>query len=133
MAASESIEATVLAFSGLLAAVQFGHMAAFANLQLGPKRTLGPRDEPLHLAGVVGRLHRALSDLFEALALFTAAVVVVTLAGAASGFTTACAWTFLAARILYVPAYAFGWVPWRSILFAIGLVATLSMLLAALL
>ncbi len=37
------------------------------------------------------------------------------------------------ARVLYVPAYAFGWVPWRSLIWAVGLVATLLLLVAALL
>ena len=38
----------------------------------------------------------------------------------------------LAARILYVPAYAFGWNPWRSAIWAVGFLATLTMLIAAL-
>jgi uncharacterized MAPEG superfamily protein len=31
-----------------------------------------------------------------------------------------------------VPAYAFGWAPWRSLIWAVGFLATLIMLLAAL-
>ncbi|CAN5774816.1 MAPEG family protein [soil metagenome] len=128
-----SSELTVLALAGLLAAIQFALMSVPLNIQLGPKKTLGPRDEPLEPKGVPARLYRALNNLFEALILFTLAVVVVTLSGASSAFTAACAWIFLAARILYVPAYAFGWVPWRSVIFGIGFAATLAMLLAALL
>jgi uncharacterized MAPEG superfamily protein len=128
-----SAELTVLALAILLAGGQFALMALGANLQLGLARTLGPRDEPLHLTGVPGRLHRALGNLFEALVLFTAAVVVVELSGASSAFTAACAWTFLAARVAYVPAYAFGLVPWRSVIFAVGATATLAMVLAAIL
>ena len=56
----------------------------------------------------------------------------VTLSGAASGLTAACAWIYLAARILYVPAYAFGWSPWRSVIFGVGATATLVMILVAL-
>jgi uncharacterized MAPEG superfamily protein len=125
-------ELTALALAGLLAAVQFALMAIGANRQLGPRKTLGPRDETLTLTGIPGRLHRALGNLFEALILFTLAVVVVELGSANSPFTAACAWVFLAARILYVPAYAFGWVPWRSVVFAAGAGATVLMLLAAL-
>ena len=47
-------------------------------------------------------------------------------------FTAACAWTYLIARILYVPAYAFGLVPWRSLIWMVGFGATTLMLLAAL-
>ena len=52
---------------------------------------------------------RALDNHFEGLILFTLAVVVVTLSGGLDlRSPSACAWTYLAARILYVPAYAFG-------------------------
>jgi uncharacterized MAPEG superfamily protein len=37
------------------------------------------------------------------------------------------------ARVLYIPAYAFGLTPWRSLIWLVGLSATLAMLLAALL
>jgi uncharacterized MAPEG superfamily protein len=108
-------------------------MAIPANLQAGTDRTLGSRDQPLQLTGVAGRLHRAMTNHFEALILFTLAVVVVTLADASSPFTAACAWAYLAARVLYVPAYALGLTPWRSVVWTVGFAATLAMILAALL
>jgi uncharacterized MAPEG superfamily protein len=43
------------------------------------------------------------------------------------------AWAYLAARILYVPAYAMGLVPWRSVVWFVGFGATVAMILAALL
>lgn len=98
--------------------------------------TLGTRDEgdlEKRLSPRTARLYRALENHFEALILFTLAVAVVTLSDRASGFTAACAWIYLAARVLYVPAYAFGLVPWRSVVWAIGFLATLAMILAALL
>jgi uncharacterized MAPEG superfamily protein len=128
-----SEEVTVLALAGLLAAFQFALVSVAANLQVGPARTLGPRDDGLGLSGIPARLHRALGNLFEALTLFTLAVLVVELSGANSGFTAACAWVFLLARILYVPAYAFGLAPWRSAVFGVGATATLAMIVAALL
>ena len=73
------------------------------------------------------------SYAFDALALFTIAVVVVTLGDKSSPLTIACGWAYLAARILYVPAYAFGWQPWRSLIWSVGLLATTVMLVAALL
>ena len=83
------------------------------------------------LAARTARLARALDNHFEGLILFTLAVVVVTLGDAASPFTAACAWTYLAARVPYVPAYAFGLAPWRSLVWLIGFLATLAMILAA--
>lgn len=129
-------ELTVLALAGLLQAAQFGLMAVPANLELGPRKTMGPRDDVdlgTALSTRTARLKRALDNHFEGLILFTLAVVVVTLSGASSAFTAACAWGYLVARILYVPAYAFGWVPWRSVIWCLGFGATLAMIVAALL
>lgn len=133
-------ELTVLALAGLLQMVQFVLMAVPTNLELGVGKTMSPRDpdrleKPLveQVSARTGRLIRALNNHFEALILFTLAVVVVTLSDSSTGFTAACAWSYLAARILYVPAYALGWVPWRSVLFAVGWMASGFMILAALL
>lgn len=125
-------ELTVLALAALLQCVQFLAYSVAANLQVGPKYAMGPRDTPRQLTGLAGRLQRALGNHFEGLILFTIAVLVVTLSGHSTAFTAACAWTYLAARLLYVPAYALGWTPWRSVIWGIGWAATLLMLLAAL-
>ncbi len=125
-------ELFVLALALLLQVVQYMLLSVTANLQLGPRYTTSPRDEHKPLSGIPARLNRALQNHFEALALFTPAVLVVTLAGQSGGFTAACAWAYLAARILYIPAYAFGWVPGRSIIWGVGFFATIAMLVSAL-
>jgi uncharacterized MAPEG superfamily protein len=126
-------ELTVLALAAILQAVQITLAAAAMNRDVGVAFNAGPRDEQPALSPLTGRLRRAVANHFEALALFTIAVVVVTLSGAASPLTAACAWIYLAARVLYVPAYAFGWSPWRSAIFSVGAAATGVMILAALL
>ena len=126
-------EIVVLALGGVLLFAQFVLMAIPANLQLGPKKTMGPRDEPLALTGKAGRLHRALSNMHESLLFYAVAAASVTLLGASSGLTATLAWIWLAARVLYVPAYAFGWTPGRSLIFAVGNGAALIMILVALL
>ena len=126
-------ELTVLALAGLLQIVQLCLYAVAGNRQLGPRYAAGSRDEPRALTGTAGRLQRALNNHFEGLILFTLAVVVVTLAQKSSPLTEACAWAYLAARVLYVPAYAFGLTPWRSLIWAAGFLATATMLVAALL
>ena len=130
-------ELTALALAGLLQVAQYVLMSVPANLELGPRRTLGTRDDAdamrADLSPRTARLYRALDNHFEGLILFTLAVVVVTLGNAASPFTATCAWLYLVARVLYVPAYAFGLVPWRSVIWLIGFTATVAMLLAALL
>lgn len=126
-------ELTVLALAALLQVVQFVLYSIAANLQVGPKKAMGPRDEPIHLTGLAGRLQRAMNNHFEGLALFTIAVVVVTLSDQSTSFTALCAHAYLIARILYVPAYAQGLTPWRSVIWMVGFAATVAMLLAALL
>jgi len=132
-------ELTVLALAGLLQGVQFALMSVPANLELGVGKTLSPRDtsrmgKPLieQVSDKTGRLIRAMNNHFEALILFTIAVVVVTLGDKGSGLTAIFAWTYLAARILYIPAYYFGLAPWRSLIWCVGFLSTMLMIVSAL-
>jgi uncharacterized MAPEG superfamily protein len=128
-------ELTALTLAALLQVMQFGLFAIPANLELTPAYTSSPRDTPppRPLSVVSGRLQRAMNNHFEALILFTIAVVVVTLSGQSSPVTQNAAWAYLVARVLYIPAYAFGWMPWRSAIWGIGFVATVILLIAVLL
>ena len=126
-------ETTALGLAALLQAVQIGLAGAVMNRDTGPRWNAGPRDSQPEFSPLTGRLRRAVNNHFEALALFTIAVVLVMLTGASSGLTATAAWLYLAARVLYVPAYAYGWTPWRSLIWAVGFVATLAMILTALL
>jgi uncharacterized MAPEG superfamily protein len=130
-----STEVTVLALAALLQVVQYALMAVPTNLEVGARSTLSPRDSTDirdKVSPRTGRLIRALDNHFEALILFAIAVLVVSLGDQSSPLTRACAWIYLAARVLYVPAYAFGLVPWRSVVWAVGFAATTTMLIAAL-
>jgi uncharacterized MAPEG superfamily protein len=128
-------ELTALTLAALLQVVQYILYAVPANLELGTGYTMSARDrEPSKpLSDRTARLGRAMDNHFEGLILFTIACVVITLAGKSFWFTTICAFTYLGARLLYIPAYALGWRPWRSYIWAIGFLATLLMLIAALL
>ncbi len=132
-------ELTVLALAALLQAFQFMLMAVPANLELGVGKTLSPRDasrmgKPMAelVSDKTGRLIRAMNNHFEALILFTIAVVVLSLGDKSTGFSAICAWTYLGARILYIPAYYFGWAPWRSAIWFIGFLSTMLMIVSAL-
>ncbi len=127
-----AIELKVLALAGLLQVVQFFLMAIPANMALGLKITTGPRDEPIELKGMAGRLKRAMDNHFESLVLFTLAVVVVVLGDKSSALTAKSAYVYLAARVLYVPAYASGILYVRSLIWGVGFGATLLMLILAL-
>lgn len=125
-------ETTALGLAALLQAVQIGLAGAVMNRDVGPRWNAGPRDDQPQFSALTGRLRRAVDNHFEALGLFTIAVVLVMLTGAASAVTAVCAWLYLAARVLYVPAYALGWTPWRSLIWGVGFLATLTMILTAL-
>ncbi len=127
-------ELTALALAGLLQFAQYVAFAIPANKELGTGYTSSARDRPPSrpMSEVTARLQRAMNNHFEGLILFTLAVVVVTLGNQSTEVTQYAAWTYLAARILYVPAYAFGWRPWRSAIWAVGFFATLTMIVAAL-
>ncbi len=126
------VELKVLGYAALLQFVQFIIMAIPVNWQLGVAYTGGNRDEQKQATGVAGRLKRALDNHFEGLILFTIAVLVVTLGEASSQLTEYCAWAYLWARILYVPAYASGVYLVRSLIWSVGFIATAVMLIAAL-
>ncbi len=133
-------ELTALTLAALLQVFQIALMAVPANLELKPGQTLGPRDRDRmggDLQDMVSkrtaRLYRAMNNHFEGLILFSIACVVVTLSETSSPLTSACAFAYLAARVFYIPAYAFGWVPWRSLIWAVGYLATAVMLGASLL
>ncbi len=132
-------ELTVLALAGLLQIGQFVLMAVPANLELGPGKTASPRDpqrmgKPLveQMSVGTGRLYRALNNHFEGLILFTLAVVVVTLGQQSTPLTVACAWAYLGARVLYIPAYWLGLAPWRSAIWFLGFLATAIMIISTL-
>lgn len=93
----------------------------------GTRENLDDRLSPITL-----RLRRATANFTENVGPFIIAVLVVVLAGKTSTWTAALAWTYVAARVLYVPAYALAWVPWRSVIWFAGFVATLALLVLGL-
>ena len=127
-------ELLALALAALLQGMQFVLYAVPANREIGPGYTTSARDRPpsRELSDRTARLGRALDNHFEGLILFGIAVTVVTLSDQSTGFTAACAWLYLAARVLYVPAYWLGLRPWRSVIWMAGFAATMGMIAAAL-
>jgi uncharacterized MAPEG superfamily protein len=128
-------EITVLILAAL---VQFLHIGITGYLlnrtPEGRDWNASPRDAPRPPPKDAweGRAERASQNHQQALLLFAVAVFAVTATGSSSGLTVLCAWAFLLARLLYVPAYLLGWNPWRSLIWLLGFGATAVMLLAAL-
>ena len=92
----------------LLAVVQLTLSSVLTLRQLGGAWVAGARDEPREVTGVSGRLVRAHRNLLEIFPQFVAALFLVHAAHAAGSLSTIGAWLFVVARLLYVPAYAFG-------------------------
>ena len=124
-------ELTALILAALLQTVQFAIYSVLANLQVGTKTALGPRDTPVQLTGTAGRAQRAMNNHFEGLLLFAIAALAITYADKGSAWTATASITYLVARVLYVPAYLLGLTPWRSVIWMVGFFATLALLLMA--
>lgn len=126
-------ELTVLALAALLQYVQFVLYAVPANRELGVGYTTSARDRDpsADLSDRTSRLGRAMDNHFEGLILFGIAVGVIQMSGQNDALTAICAWAYLIARALYIPAYAYGLRPWRSLIWMVGFSATLVMLVSA--
>ena len=127
-------ELTALTLAALLQVVQCALYAVPANRDLGIGYTSSARDRAptRQLSQLASRMQRAFNNHFEGLILFTIAVLVVTLSNQSTQTTQFAAYAYLAARTAYIPAYAFGWRPWRSAIWFVGFLATLTMLIATL-
>ncbi|TVQ05298.1 MAG: MAPEG family protein [Roseinatronobacter sp.] len=128
-------ELTALTLAALLQMVQFILFALPANLELGTRYTGGSRDyaPDKPMSKRTARLQRALNNHFEGLILFGIAVMVISVSGQSGMLTAICAYAYLIARILYIPAYAYGLNPWRSLIWAVGFLSTLIILVVAIL
>jgi len=94
-----------------LALVQVSMASIVTLKKAGPAWVLGPRDAPFEAPGVAGRIVRAHRNLLEVLPQFVGAVFCVHAANSVSSLASFGAWTFLAARVAYIPAYISA-VPW---------------------
>lgn len=128
-----TFELTVLGWTLVLALVQIFLPAMLRDRETGRAYNAGPRDEAGPPVGkVTGRLRRAQANLFETLPLFAIAILIAHVAGRNGALTHWGAVLYLAARVVYVPLYAFG-VPYvRSLVWIVSLIGLL-MTLAAIL
>ncbi|SLN61264.1 MAPEG family protein [Aquimixticola soesokkakensis] len=127
-------ELTILALAGLMHIAQFGVASYMANVDLGPGYTTSPRDRApsREMRKTTARMLRAYDNHTAMFGLFAAGCLLVSLTGQSSGWTTALAALYLIARLAYIPAYAFGWQPWRSYIWLAALAACALLFLAAL-
>jgi uncharacterized MAPEG superfamily protein len=102
-------ELSMLAIAIVLGLFQLLIAARAGNSQRGLKWNVGPRDEaPRAVGKVARRLERAFRNFLETFPFFAAAVLTATLAGRHNWATLWGAQLYVAARIIYLPLYAFG-------------------------
>ena len=92
----------------LLATVQLTLASVLTLRQVGGAWVAGPRDATREVTGISGRFVRAHRNLLEIFPQFVAALFLVHAAHAVGSLSAVGAWQFVIARIVYVPAYAFG-------------------------
>lgn len=119
----------MLAAAVMLGLIQLGLAAGAARRQYGMTWALGARDEPVApLAGVAARLDRAFRNFMDTFPMFAAAVLAAEVLGRHNDFTLLGAAIYLAARIVYVPLYAFGVILARSLVWIVATVGIVMVL-----
>ncbi len=125
-------ELSILLLYGLLTALVLGLKVTgmIATIDMG--YLLSSRDEGRTLEGMLGRMDRAITNSVTAMALFAPPVLVLALRDQGSAQSLLAAQVFLAARIVYFPAYMFGIRGLRTLVWSGGFLATLILYFLAL-
>ncbi|KQV57642.1 MULTISPECIES: MAPEG family protein [unclassified Caulobacter] len=126
-----AFELQMVAVAVIVGIIHLLWAAAAAQPQRGLKWNIGPRDEPVVLTGVAGRLERAFANFRESFPFFVALVIIDYLGGRLGALTAYGSVIYVVARAVYVPLYAFGVPMVRSLVWLASLVGIL-LLLAAL-
>lgn len=127
-----SNELSLLAIYGLLVAVVLGLKTTGMVGQLGMGYMLSARDEPRALPRMLARLDRAVANSVTALALVAPPVLILGLGDRYSGQSLIAMQAFLAARLVYFPAYVFGIAGLRTAVWLAGFAATVILYFLAL-
>jgi uncharacterized MAPEG superfamily protein len=125
-------ELSILLTYGLVVALLLGLKLTGMMTQLDMGYLLSSRDETRTLEGMLGRTNRALDNSVTALALFAVPILVMGLRDAYTGQSLLAAQVFLAARVVYIPAYIFGINGLRTAVWLAGFLATLALYALAL-
>ncbi|GBD56578.1 MAPEG family protein [Gluconobacter wancherniae] len=109
-----------------LALAQIFLAAAAKRQQDSTSWAMGNRDGELpHYTGVAARLSRAQQNLFETLPIFIGAVLLAHVSGHDGRMVAWGAGLYFWARVLYVPAYAYGWGPRRTMIWFVSILGLL--------
>ena len=119
-------ELWVLVWAAILGLVQVGLPPIAAMSRTGyAKWNAGPRDTDFDTGPVAGRLNRAFANFMETFAFFAVIVLALAFADKSNQVSIWGAQVYLAARIVYIPLYAFGVVGVRSLAWIVSLIGIL--------
>ncbi len=126
-----TLDLFVLACVLVLAVVQILAFDIARTGQYGLQWNLSPRDQAdmPPLSPIAKRLERAQANLFETLPIFIAAILIAHVSDKANMATVIGAHLYLFGRIIYVPLYAYGISPWRSVAWVASFVGLLIVLI----
>ena len=126
-------ELTVLVLAAFLQMVQMVIPGFYMTRTPGGREwNASPRDAKREPGIEEGRASRAFLNMDQNLLLFAIAALVIATTDGGSWWTGLLAWLWLGLRIIYIPAYVLGWVPWRSAVWAASGLLLALLLLAAL-
>ena len=120
-----------LAWTLVLAVVQVAVSSGAKRRQDGMQWAAGNRDgAPPEYTGLAARMARAQANLYEALPLFIGAVLLAHVSGRDTTLTAWGAGLFFWARLAYIPAYAYGVAPLRTLCWAVAVVGLVLVLIS---
>ncbi len=118
-------ELWIAVYAAILGVVTCLASPVVAGLQSGKAYftwNAGPRDKPFDIGPHADRLRRAFSNFMETYVVFAVFAICLAFAHKSSGVSVAGAWTYLIARIVYVPLYFYGVTGIRSLVWFVSLV-----------
>lgn len=122
-------EILVLAWGAVLLLANVFLAGHLKTRQYGTDWNIGPRDAEMPpLTPAAGRVARAQANLLETFPIAIVALFGVVLAGRTSDLTTAGAWIWLGARMVYLPIYWAGIKGLRTAVFLVSLIGLLMVL-----
>ena len=124
-----TVELTCLAWSVLLGLAHILIAGQARTNELGAKWNWGARDDVQPtLNRMTNRLFRAQANFFETFPLFAAVILITATSQLYSTFSHWGAILYLAARMIYLPLYAFGIPYLRSVAWIVSLIGILLVL-----
>ena len=118
-----AVELKIVALGAVLLFIHIFTATRFKTAQYGRKWNVSARDEELPPPNpVAGRLMRAQANFEETLPIAIIALLGVVIAGRTNQWTAIGGWTWLGARLIYLPIYAAGIPVVRTIVWAVALI-----------